>query len=387
MRIVPLPAGLLHAGRSVPCTLRDARGGVLLRRGQPWPGVGLPGPLQACGLWIDADEAERLRALAAASAALAMPAGVDHRPGLRDADAAYWPALQARADRLLRAPSEPGFLDELQALRHELSERLRRQPDKTLFALVHLASTSHAHYSATHALLCAAGALLVARQVPGWAERQQQSLVMAALTMNVWMTALQDQLAQQAEPPSAAQRAVVEGHSRGAAKLLADLGVDDADWLEAVAHHHDATAGPLAPRGTGLQLARVLQRVDLFTARLSPRTSRRAMSAAAAAQAAYLAEDGQPDEAGMLLIRALGLYPPGCRVRLASGELGIVLRRGARANMPAVAAVTDAEGRPLATPALRQSSDQPDHAVKLALAPHDAALLLPFDRLLALVPT
>ncbi|NRF71824.1 phosphohydrolase [Aquincola sp. S2] len=380
MRIVPLPPGLLHAGRPVPCTVRDARGAVLLRRAAPWPAEGLRGLPQACGLWVEADEAERLRAPAANECA-----AFDQRAGLRDADASYWPALQARADRLLRAPRTPGFLDELEALRHELSERLRRQPDKTLFALVHLASTSVEQYSATHALLCAASAMLIARQLPGWSEAQQRSLTLAALTMNVWMTALQDELAQQSEAPTPAQRAVVEGHSRGAAKLLAEIGVTDPAWLEAVAHHHDATAGPLGQRSTGLQLARVLQRVDLFTARLSPRRSRRAMSAAAAAQAAYLAEDGQPDEAGMLLIRALGLYPPGCRVRLASGELGIVLRRGARANTPAVAAVADAAGRPLATPALRQAAVQPDHAVKAALAPHDAALQLPFDRLLALV--
>jgi hypothetical protein len=104
------------------------------------------------------------------------------------------------------------------------------------------------------------------------------------------------------------------------------------------------------------------------------------MSASAAAQAAYGGEDGRPDEAGMLLIRALGIYPPGCLVRLASAELGVVLRRGARANQPQVAAISDRSARLLPVIAWRLSA-QP---IVAALAPQDCVLDLQLSRLLAL---
>ena len=119
--------------------------------------------------------------------------------------------------------------------------------------------------------------------------------------------------------------------------MMAACGVDDALWIEAVRHHHDAPPGPLAGRLPGQQLARLIKRADIFAARLSPRRRRSALSGAAAAKAAYLDERQQPDDAGAAIVKATGIYPPGSYVRLASGETAVVMRRGARANEPRVA--------------------------------------------------
>ena len=51
-----------------------------------------------------------------------------------------------------------------------------------------------------------------------------------------------------------------------------------------------------------------------------------------------------------LMIKEFGIYPPGCLVRLASGEIAIVVRRGAAANTPQVVALTDRSGRVLPAP-------------------------------------
>ena len=373
MRIVPMPYGLLRAGRCLPVALRDGRGGVVVARGTLVPAGTDIGVLIRRGLWADADELERWQRQAE-SQRIASAEAPD------DAGSEFWAGLPARANAVLREPAAPDFLATLLRLHDEFTHRLDREPDKALMALIRLASTSTEHYSATHGLLCAVSAALLVRQLSSWSDADRRSLSLAALSMNVWMTELQDELAKQRSAPTVAQRAVLANHSQGAAKALREAGVQDAAWLEAVAHHHDAVAGPLCSRSKGLQMARVLQRVDLFTARLSPRRSRPAMSASAAAQAAYLGEDGQPDEAGMLPIRALGIYPPGCLVRLASQELGVVLRRGVRANLPDVATISDKSGRALPLEAWRIST-QP---IAAALAPHEFVLDLPLARLLAL---
>jgi len=324
---------------------------------------------------------------AAGAGGAAVPRGLSD-PG---ASAAYWRGLCGRADQLLRALDSPGFdgatfRHALQALHAELRARLEADADQALFALVHLVSAGNLHHSATHALLCAAAASLASAAVVGGSPAERHSAGCAALTMNVAMTALQDELAAQAGPPSLAQRAALARHAPGSALLLRQAGVTDPHWLEAVAHHHDAVCGPLGHRSPSQRIARLLQRADLFAAMISPRRSRRAVSGAAAAQAVSTGEDGQPDEAGLLLVKVLGLFPPGCPVRRVRGEYGVVLRRGARVHAPLVAAIADSQGRPLPAEQVRASIGAEHNGVQAALAPHELPLPLPFGLLLELAP-
>ena len=59
---------------------------------------------------------------------------------------------------------------------------------------------------------------------------------------------------------------------------------------------------------------------------------------------------------GQALIKAMGLYPPGSFVELSSGELGVVVSRGKRANLPLVASLVTATGSPLGEPILRDTA-------------------------------
>jgi hypothetical protein len=144
--------------------------------------------------------------------------------------------------------------------------------------------------------------------------------------------------------------------------------VDDPIWLHAVRHHHSAPAGPMAGRPPQETVARLIRRADRYAARLSPRKSRPASSATAAAQVALLDEGGHTDEAGQALIRTLGLYPPGVWVKLQCGEIAMVLRRTPVAKCPIVASLVGKTGLPLAVPALRNTR-LPDFAVTGAVAP------------------
>jgi hypothetical protein len=130
-------------------------------------------------------------------------------------------------------------------------------------------------------------------------------------------------------------------------------------------------------------MARLLRRVDIYGARISPRRNRRALSAAQAARAVYLDELQQPDEAGAALIKAIGLYPPGSLVRLTSGEEGMVLKRGHSASEPLVAALVGRSGTPLTAPVLRDTR-LAAQAITASLAPHEMRLRIHMDAMLKL---
>ncbi|HMC14887.1 MAG TPA: phosphohydrolase, partial [Albitalea sp.] len=110
---------------------------------------------------------------------------------------------------------------------------------------------------------------------------------------------------------------------------------------------------------------------------------RQAMAATAAAKAAYLDEHQQADEAGAAIIKAVGIYPPGSYVRLASNEVGVVLRRGRRANEPLVASVISRAGTPLGEPAIRDTRIKP-HEISGGVAPHEVKIRLNLERLMQL---
>lgn len=292
--------------------------------------------------------------------------------------------LQMHAGKLLREAPQADFTARLRKVQHELFSLVNGDADTALLLLVDATTSELRQYSVTHAMLVAVVCDMAARKLPGWPAEWREPLRCAALTMNMAMTALQDTLALQTSPPNAHQRAQIDSHAERAAQSLQASGVDDALWIDAVSHHHDSPPGPLSALPPARQLARLIQRADIFAARLSPRSKRAALSGAAAAKAAYLDERQQADEAGAAIIKATGIYPPGSFVRLASGEVAVVLRRGPRANEPLVASVLSRASTPLGEPVLRNTR-LAQHAVSAGVSPQDVRLRLNLERLLRLV--
>jgi hypothetical protein len=380
--LVRLSTDALQISRPTPFPLRDAVGRVLLQPGTLLVDDARTRALLERGLWVDPDDADdpsaHVQGLRTALSHRRVADRTDHQ-----GDPLYWRALCRSTAELLKAPREPQFLSHLAELHDELLSQLDQQRDVTLLALSHGvtardadatdASTDGAtpERSAGHALLCAALATLVARRIPALSPNGCRAATLAALTMNLSITDLHETLAGQAHPLTVEQRQRLAGHARQSARLLETLGVIDADWVQAVAHHHDATCGPLAPRRPGQILGRVLQRVDLYVSLLGPEAGRPAQSPAEAVHAAYHAEDGLPDEAGMLLVRVLGVHPPGCTVRLVNGDLAVVLRCGRQVQWPVVASIANSEGLVPATPVLRTPGD-PEFAIVEALPPGQA---------------
>jgi HD-GYP domain-containing protein (c-di-GMP phosphodiesterase class II) len=387
----------LRIGQPIPFALRDASGHLLVPRGTLVVSEAQWQQLIARGIYVDSNDSEQFKKALAGKVdsmlrsnvllgqiAQAQPDAPDSaasaaRVALSDPIGA-WNSLMLRASTLLHDPPQADFLSRVQRMDRDLLDLLDADADTALLILIH-STTSEVHqYSVTHALLVASVCELAARHL-SWPPEWLPSLRRAALTMNLAMTALQDQLARQDGPVTPRQRDIIDVHAAKAAMQMGGLGVDDELWLDAVEHHHASLPGPLAELEPMLQLARLIQRADIFAARLSPRKMRQALPATAAARAAYLDENQKADEAGAAIIKALGIYPPGSYVRLASSEVAIVLRRGRRANEPIVASVISKSDTPLGEPAVRDTKLK-QHEITGGVAPHDVKLRLNLERLI-----
>lgn len=402
MPVIQLPPEILRTGHPAPVSVRDATGHLLLAKGMLVASEEQRQRLVSRALYVDELEGDLLRRAMAgkldslvrqntpigriASAqpdAVVIGSGSGSSPRTPLDPATAWANLQMHGVVLLQVPAPHDFVARLERFQAELLELVEADADLALLLLVQATSSDAHHYSVTHGLLVAVLCELAARQLPDFEAPVRRSLRCAALTMNMAMTALQDQLALQEGPPSAQQRELIEDHAARAVTALRASGVTDELWLQAVEHHHGTAAGPLSGQPTGLRLARLLQRADIFSARLSMRRARPALAASAALKAAYLDEHQQVDEAGTAIIQATGIYPPGSFVKLSSGELAVVLRRGAHAKAPRVASVVSKSGTPLAEPVLRDTRLRP-HDVTGGVAPHDVKVRLNLEKLLRL---
>jgi HD-GYP domain-containing protein (c-di-GMP phosphodiesterase class II) len=284
---------------------------------------------------------------------------------------------------MLRDNNPATFMPRLDKLQATLNRHTLNNPDGTLLALVYLSSTELKRYSATHAMLVSVMCSLAAREVLKWPPELAATLCKAALTMNLGMTELQDQLAQQKSGINPAQRLQVKQHAAHSVQLLTQLGVTDPTWLEAVGAHHTKTPGALSSRTEGQRLARMIQRADMFAALLAPRASRLAESASSAMKACYFDENSQIDETGAALIKAMGIYSPGALVRLVTEEVAIVIRRGANTTTPRVAVLLNRSGMPSVELIVRDTS-QREFRITSGVPHHDIKVKINLDRLLQL---
>ena len=274
-----------------------------------------------------------------------------------------WADLESALSVLLANPNQVrGFSAKVRQLDAWLQELVAHDFDAALYLMFQLAATSTAGYSASHALVCATLCHLMALELalPG---HERNALVRAALTMNISMTALQDELTDQREKPTPAQQCDIEEHPLRSQQLLEQLQVVDDLWLDVVALHHGVEANAaqstqtLASMDTEARLARILATIDRYAAMISPRKSRPGRSTTASVRAMVGQSSAeQRDEVGLALVRSIGLCPPGTFVRLDNGDTAIVLRRSDQANLPLVASLLNRLGKPLSEPRLHQTS-------------------------------
>ena len=354
MQLIPLEVvrHQVHVGVPLPFSVRLADSTLLLARGQVVGSTAQMHSLFERGMFVDMAE------LKAPPPTLAdVPA--EQLPGL-------WTEAIDRVGRTLASLPEDGLDGALDEVALPLISLIARDPDLAIFQVLRQHGSRHAQYGVNHSIHCAIAAFLTAQRL-GWDAAALGLAFKAALTMNVSMLELQGQLATQVEPLTPDQRELIRSHPLRSVEMLRMAGITDAAWLQAIAEHHETPAGSGYPAGVAAAspLAALLHQSDVYTAKLSPRQSREGLTADVAARGLFASRQGDPTAAA--LIKEFGLYPPGCFVRLASGETGIVVRRGPSAHTPVVAAMTSPRGVSLRKP-VRRDTAMPQHAIVAALS-------------------
>lgn len=368
MQLLPLHevASQIKPGLPLAWGIRDEHGKLLLARGHRVTDTAMLNALLTRGMYVDAAE---MRAAQGASHASSRP---------REGFFGRWRLSSGRLHTLLTtSPADlRSALDEVVNVLMALADRY---PDKVLFQILRHDQTKLQFYGVSHSLHCAAVCCLTGKRM-GWDEPQRRMLVSAAMSMNVSMIELQGRLAVQPSPPTPDQRAAIEGHPLRSAQMLAAGGVADPLWLSAVEQHHELIDGTGYPKRLTdvAELAQALHYVDVFTAKLSARSSRVALAPNIAAREIFTGSAGHPLAAA--LVKEFGIYPPGCFVRLASGEIAIVIHRGETVNTPVVACLTNAAGQPMMRPQRRETSDKAN-AIATLVADADVMVRVPWETL------
>lgn len=277
--------------------------------------------------------------------------------------------LVEQINRLLRSlvnpPSDTTGAD-LDSVVRWLNELFVRDPDQfigvqQLLAYNHALSERALHAAAVTKLLAVA---------EGLPQAQQASLVAAALTVDVAVVEDHDDLALHRGDLLDHHREIVADHPERAAWLLRAIGIEDELWLGAVAMHHERLDGsgyPLGLAGSEIPVgARIVALADAFTAMLRPRADRPAYLPKDALRELFVAGAAKFDaRLVQVLVKQLGVFPPGTVVKLANGEVGVCVRRTNDARKPVLRAVIDPGGQLYATPKRRDIDETASKIVEV----------------------
>lgn len=278
---------------------------------------------------------------------------------IRQAPAALLPALwienMDRVASVLQRSDSATFRGALDEAAEPVVALIDRDPDLAIFQVLRQEGNAHIQYGLNHSVHAAIVCRLVAQRL-AWSPDEATRAFKAALTMNLGMLELQGTLAAQSTPPSEAQRRQILAHPIRSRDMLIQAGVTDADWLGAVEQHHmrpDGSGYPAAESAMS-ELASLLQRADIYTAKLSARSLRDPIAADRAGRQIFMTDPSNPVTAA--LVKEFGVYPPGSFVRLVNGESGVVVKRGPTVVSPVVAVLTGRGGEILAEPVRRDTT-------------------------------
>lgn len=271
--------------------------------------------------------------------------------------------------RKLLARDGEGVVRRLAATVGELRALVARDPDAALASMqLRLEPDDHAARQMHAAIVC-----VLAARTMDLSPVAGDALIAAALTHDIALGPLSARLNGQSADLTPEQRCQVQAHPEDGTELLLAAGVFDPLWLDAVLHHHERLDGSGYPHGLrGDEISattRMLAIADIYTAMVRPRAYREAVHAREALRTIFLERGKLVDEAlAAMLVKEVGVFPPGTLVRLANLEVGVVLRRGEDAARPLVARVVTREGTRANVPVTRDTR-QPDLAIVETVSP------------------
>lgn len=186
--------------------------------------------------------------------------------------------------------------------------------------------------------------------------------VCAALTRDIGQLTIQSELDKCSGPLPEPLKEAMLGHTLRGVEILGRAGVSDSAWLHSVRQHHerfDGSGYPHKLEGDGITWGGgVLAITDTYSAMTKPRPYRgnKAHFPQNALRDMYMGKDSSLDgELIQLLIKEIGMLPPGSIVRLKNGEIAVVKNRTIKTAEAVVYSVYDQKGMPLFSPLRRET--------------------------------
>jgi HD-GYP domain-containing protein (c-di-GMP phosphodiesterase class II) len=355
-------------GNPLPFNVRDADTALLLARGHVVESQAQMQALFERGALVDLDELK------------ALDADVGSAP--RDRLPSLWRNCMDNVGHAIQTSPHAGYTAALDEASAPVLSLIERDPDLAIFQVLRHDNDGHLQYGVTHSVHAAITVHMVAQRLR-WDAEATQCVFKAALTMNLSMLELQGELSQQKAPLTEAQREAIHSHPQRSVAMLELAGVTDRAWLDAVAQHHEQPDGAGYPSGRSdvSDAACLLRRADVYTAKLSGRARRDALTADQAGRQMFMQDPANPMTAA--LAKEFGVYPPGCHVALVTGELAIVIQRGKTVTTPLVAVLTNERGAPRAEPVLRDTARK-GQAIVSVVADRKVAMSVSPEKLFAL---
>ena len=272
------------------------------------------------------------------------------------------------ATLLLEPTARPQFQHAVLAIASEVQKICESDGDTAVASII-LDHT--ARYPIRHSVNTAILTELILRHLEQDAARRLSAMA-AALTMNIAMIRLQEILYHQAQPLNPEQKAAIVAHPAAGVEQLRARGVTDDLWRQAVAQHHEQLDGKGYPHGlVYAQLAlegQVITVTERYCSMVSARGYRHAMLPSTALKKLFMQSETLNPSLVELLIKEIGIYPPGSYVRLSHGELAIVRQRTTKAHQPMVRLLVDAHGERFKKIYTRDTSE-PNFQIIAAVAP------------------
>ncbi len=264
------------------------------------------------------------------------------------------------------SPDDDGA-ERVTAMARKIHDACARDAEAAI-ASVHL--DFHNPYLLSHHIHSGVLCSLIGRRL-GMSDDELVPVMCAALTYDIGLVDMLH-LEKQREPLDSQQTEIVRRHTQKSVDILKRAGVDEEIWISAILNHHERLDGSGYPQGlSGDHVprgARMLGMIDSYLAMIKNRPFRAAKVPLVAVREIFNEKDAKfgPDICDVL-VRELGMYPPGAIVRLANGEVAVVKGRGAKITQPQVFSVYDSTGMPLMSPRQRDATSD-ENAIKEPVA-------------------
>lgn len=270
-----------------------------------------------------------------------------------------WSSIRQRVTQLLSSVDEPQLENRMQAALPLVQTLIERDPDLAIFQIIRQSKAERGTYGSLQAMQTSALAMMLANRL-GWMGGMIDLAAKCALTMNLSILESMSPVFLQSD-----QR----NHPTRSREILQNAGITDPDWLEAVEQHHERPDGSGYPRGITEvnEASQLVQCVEVFVEGLGRAAGHSAVTATGLLRQMYL--EAPKSTFVAVLIKELGIYPPGSIVRLDNGEIGMVVQRGVTTTAPLVA-VLDPDWSVPPEPRIRDTASA-NYAVIGVLPPRD----------------